>query len=441
MRMIDLIEKKKTGLALSKEEISFIVSGYTNKEIPDYQMSAFLMAVRFMGMTEEETANLTTAMVNSGDIVDLSSIDGIKIDKHSTGGVGDKTTLIISPIVASFGVPIAKMSGRGLSHTGGTVDKLESIPGLSTEFSKEEFLNIVKETGICVAGQSGNLAPADKKIYALRDVTGTVDSIPLIASSIMSKKIAAGSDAILLDVKTGSGAFMKTTEESIKLAKAMVSIGESVGRSTIALITDMDVPLGFAIGNSLEIKEVVEVLKGNGPKDLTDICVLLASEMLFLANKGSLSECKDMVLDCIKSGKAVDTLAKMVKAQGGDDRFIYNTNLFEEAKVSKKIISKKSGFIEKMDTTEIGLAACLLGAGREREDSIIDFSAGIVLNKKTGDKVECDEVLATLYSNNLAKCELAENKFLDSIVISDKKPEIKPIVYAKVSKNGVDSFL
>jgi len=436
--MLDLIEKKKLGQELNHNEINFIISGYTKKEIPDYQMSAFLMAVRFMGMTAEETSSLTVAMVNSGEIVDLSSISGIKVDKHSTGGVGDKTTLIISPIVASLGVPIAKMSGRGLSHTGGTVDKLEAIPNLRTEFSKEEFLEIVKTTGICVAGQSGNLAPADKKIYALRDVTGTVDSIPLIAASIMSKKIAAGSDAILLDVKTGSGAFMKTLEDSIKLAEAMVAIGESVGRCTVALITDMDTPLGYAIGNSLEIKEVVDVLNGNGPEDLTEICVLLAAEMLFLANKGSLEECKQMVLECIKNKSAIETLAKMVKAQGGNENHIYDINNFENAKFTQEIISESSGFIEKMDTTGIGLSACLLGAGRETEDSVIDFSAGIILHKKTGDIVKKSDVLATIYTSSLEKCEIGKAKFLESIIFSEKEPSKKPIVYARVSKDGAE---
>ena len=437
MRMIDLIAKKRRGGALEREEIAFVVNGFVTKEIPDYQMSAFLMAVCFNGMTKDETAELTMQMANSGDMVDLSSIEGIKVDKHSTGGVGDKTTLILSPIVAACGVPVAKMSGKGLGHTGGTVDKLESIPGLRTAFSKDEFLNIVKSTGICVAGQSGNLAPADKKIYALRDVTGTVESLPLIASSIMSKKIAAGSDAIVLDVKTGSGAFMKTLDASIELAQAMVDIGESVGRKTVALITDMDIPLGTHIGNSLEVIESVEVLNGKGAADLTSICKILAKEMLVFAGKGTDDECMALVEDAISSGKAMAKLKEMVAAQGGDVSVIDNPEKFEKASIIIDAKANMDGYISAMNAEGIGIAASLLGAGREREDSIIDFSAGIILDKKYGDYVNKGEVIARLFTNDKTKSENGLNKFMASVTIGEEKPTEHKLVYAKVSANGV----
>jgi pyrimidine-nucleoside phosphorylase len=439
MRMVDLINKKKEGKALSKEEIAFIVEGFTKGEIPEYQMSAFLMAVYFKGMNQEETAELTLNMAKSGDTVDLSEIKGVKVDKHSTGGVGDKTTLIISPIVASLGVPVAKMSGRGLGHTGGTVDKLESIPGFKTSLSREEFLNIVKKDGLCVAGQSGNLAPADKKIYALRDVTGTVDNLSLIASSIMSKKIAAGADAILLDVKTGSGAFMKTPEASIALAKEMVNIGEAVGRHTVALITDMDIPLGFAIGNSLEIIESVDTLKGNGPEDLTEVCLAIASEMLYLAGKGSVAECRRMAEGAIKDGSAFKKLAEMVSNQGGDPSVIEDTENFQKAGICHTLLSTEEGYIHHMDVEGIGISSSLLGAGREREDSVIDFSAGILLNKKTGDYVKKDEVLAHFYTNDENKLKQGIHKFLESIEFSKEKPGKNPLIYARVSKDGVEN--
>jgi len=437
MRMIDIIAKKRRGEALTKEEIAFVVTGFTSKEIPDYQMSAFLMAVCFMGMNKEETANLTMEMANSGDKVDLSAIEGIKVDKHSTGGVGDKTTLIISPIVAACGVPVAKMSGRGLGHTGGTVDKLESIPNFRTAFSKEEFLNIVNTTGICVAGQSGNLAPADKKIYALRDVTGTVESLPLIASSIMSKKIAAGSDAIVLDVKTGSGAFMKTLEASIELAQAMVDIGESVGRKTVALITDMDVPLGTHIGNSHEVIESVAVLNGNGSPDLTALCKSLAKEMLMLAGKGDDSECIALVEEAISSGKALAKLKEMVAAQGGDISVIEDTSKFEKASIVIEAKADRDGYITSMNAEGIGIAASMLGAGREKEDSIIDFSAGIILEKKNGVYVNKGDVIARLYTNNRIKGENGLKKFTASVEIGDEKPSVRHMIYAKVAAEGV----
>lgn len=379
MRMYDLIMKKRNGEALTEQEIQYMIREYVAGEIPDYQMSAFLMAVYFKGMTEEETLAMTQAVAHSGEMVDLSGIEGVKVDKHSTGGVGDKTTMIIAPIVAACGVKVAKMSGRGLGHTGGTVDKLESIPGLHTSLSREDFFNVVNQTGLSVIGQSGNLAPADKKLYALRDVTATVDSIPLIAVSIMSKKLAAGNDCILLDVKTGSGAFMKSIDDSIALAKEMVAIGENAGRKTVALITDMDIPLGHNIGNSLEVIEAVETLKGNGPEDLTEVCVHLASNMLFLAGKGTLEECRSLVREVIANGEALKRLAAMVEAQGGDSSVIFDTDKFEKAAYQHEVLAKKSGYITFMDTESCGIASAMLGAGRETKDSQIDFAAGIIL--------------------------------------------------------------
>ena len=444
MRAYDIIAKKKVGNELTDEEINFIVQGFTNGEIPDYQMSALLMAICLKGMTKKETATLTMSMANSGDIVDLSAIKGIKVDKHSTGGVGDKTTLVISPMIASIGVPVAKMSGRGLGHTGGTVDKLESIPNLKTSFTREEFIAIVNEAGVCVAGQSGNLAPADKKIYALRDVTATVDSIPLIAASIMSKKIAAGSDAILLDVKTGSGAFMKTIEDSISLAKAMVEIGESVGRKTVALVTNMDIPLGNAIGNTLEIIEVVETLKGNGPKDLTEISMILAKEMAMLGEKGTELECENILKNTLNvingTSTALDKFAQMVKYQSGHDEFIRDTTKFENPSIVHEVKSKQTGYIYKMDTEGCGIASSMLGAGRETENSLIDFSAGIILKSKTGDYVNQGETIATFYTSDENKINSAEEKFNSSLTIKEEKPEESQLIYARVDKGGVTRF-
>lgn len=440
MRMYDIIMKKRNGESLSKEEINFFVDGYVKGEIPDYQASALLMAIYFKGMTPRETADLTISMSQSGDVVDLSLIPGIKVDKHSTGGVGDKTTLIISPIVAALGVKVAKMSGRGLGHTGGTIDKLESIPGFKTALDRETFFEIVKKVGVSVIGQSGNLVPADKKLYALRDVTATVESIPLIASSIMSKKIAAGSDCILLDVKAGSGAFMKTVDDAIKLAKAMVEIGEHVGRKTIALITDMDRPLGKAIGNSLEVIEACETLKGKGPDDLTQICIELASNMLYLSNYGPMNECKLAVEEVIKSGKGFEKLKEMVNLQGGDVSVIDDANNFEKAKVKYDVISNKSGYLHSMNTEQCGIASVILGAGRETKESSIDFSAGIILNKKVGDYVEKGESIATLYSSELNKCLDSEKVLLDCICIDDEKPEEYPSVFARVTINGVEKY-
>jgi pyrimidine-nucleoside phosphorylase len=440
MRMYDIISKKRDGGELSTEEIQFFIDGYVRGEIPDYQASALMMAIYFKGMTARETADLTMSMARSGEMVDLSSIDGVKVDKHSTGGVGDKTTLIIGPIVASLGVRVAKMSGRGLGHTGGTVDKMESIPGMQTAIDREKFFDIVRKVGISVIGQSGNLVPADKKLYALRDVTATIESIPLIASSIMSKKIAAGSDCILLDVKTGSGAFMKTVEDSIRLAEAMVSIGEHVGRKTIALITNMDRPLGNAIGNSLEICEVCETLKGHGPKDLTSICIELAANMLCLAGHGTPEECRKLAKAQIDNGAAFQKLREMVAAQGGDVAVLDDNSKFPQAPVQREIIADKNGFIFSMDTQECGIASVELGAGREKKEDSIDFSAGIVLHKKVGDKVSAGESIATFYTSSEQKCDEAEKLFRKAIQISKEPPKPLPLVHARVTSAGVEKF-
>ena len=438
MRMYDIIAKKRDRYALSKEEIQFMIDGLVAGEIPDYQMAAFLMAAFLNGMNEEETLNLTMAMAHSGDMVDLSSIEGIKVDKHSTGGVGDKTTMIVAPIVAACGVKVAKMSGRGLGHTGGTVDKLEAIPGYQTSLSREEFFRVVNETGLSVIGQSGNLTPADKKMYALRDVTATVENISLIAASIMSKKLAAGSDCILLDVKTGSGAFMKTIEDSIALAKEMVTLGENAGRRTRALITNMDIPLGNAIGNSLEVIEAVKTLKGEGPADLTEVCVQLATNMLVLADKGDRDTCVKMVHSVIEDGTALARFVAMVKAQGGDESVILDTNRFEKAKYTYEIKAKLDGVIQSMDAEGIGIASVMLGAGRETKESDIDFSAGIVLNKKTGDIITSGDVIATLYANNECFFSGAEQRFMEALTVGSKAPEEQPLIYALVSNAGVE---
>ncbi|MFU0831412.1 MAG: Pyrimidine-nucleoside phosphorylase [Oscillospiraceae bacterium] len=440
MRMYDIISKKRDGEELSAEEIQFFIDGYVRGDIPDYQASALMMAIYFKGMTERETADLTMSMARSGETVDLSSIDGVKVDKHSTGGVGDKTTLIIGPIVASLGVRVAKMSGRGLGHTGGTVDKMEAIPGMQTAIDREKFFDIVRKVGISVIGQSGNLVPADKKLYALRDVTATIESIPLIASSIMSKKIAAGSDCILLDVKTGSGAFMKTVEDSIRLAEAMVSIGEHVGRKTIALITDMDRPLGNAIGNSLEICEVCETLKGHGPKDLTSICIELAANMLYLAGHGTAEECRKLAKTQIDNGAAFQKLREMVAAQGGDVAVLDDNSKFAQAPVQREITADKDGFIFSMNTQECGIASVELGAGREKKEDSIDFSAGIVLHKKVGDRVSAGESIATFYTSSEQKCDEAEKLFREAVQISNEPPKPLPLVHARVTSDGVETY-
>ena len=438
MRMYDILAKKRDGGILTDEEIQFFIDGYVSGAIPDYQASALLMAIFLKGMTPHETAALTRSMAQSGDLVDLSSIGGIKVDKHSTGGVGDKTTLIVAPVVASLGVRVAKMSGRGLGHTGGTVDKLESIPGFRTTLDREAFFDVVRRVGVSVIGQSGNLAPADKKLYALRDVTATVNSIPLIASSIMSKKIAAGSDRILLDVKTGSGAFMKTLEDSIALAKEMVSIGEHVGRRTVALITDMDRPLGCAIGNALEVCEACETLQGRGPADLTEVCIELAANMLWLAEKGELAQCRSLAKQQIANGEAFAKLKEMVQAQGGDTSVLDDPSRFDRSNVCYEVLAQREGFLYAMDTERCGIASMELGAGREKKEDPIDYSAGIVLRKKVGDFVRKGEVLASFYSSEESKCRTAEQTFTQALSIQDARPKQTALIYARVTAQGVE---
>jgi len=400
MRMVDLIEKKRDGEELTTEEINFIIEGYTKDEIPDYQISAWAMAVFFQDMTERERADLTMAIVNSGDTIDLSAIEGIKVDKHSTGGVGDTTTLVLAPLVAALDIPVAKMSGRGLGHTGGTIDKLEAIAGFHVEIGKDEFVSLVNKDKIAVIGQSGNLTPADKKLYALRDVTATVDSIPLIASSIMSKKIAAGSDAIVLDVKTGAGAFMKTVEDAKELAHAMVSIGNNVGRKTMAVISDMSQPLGFAIGNALEVKEAIDTLQGKGPKDLEELCLALGRQMVYLADKASsLEEAEEMLKEVIHNGKALEKFKQFIANQGGDPSVVDNPEKLPQADYLIEVPAKEDGVVAEIVADEIGTAAMLLGAGRATKDSEIDLAVGLMLNKKIGDAVKAGESLVTIHSN------------------------------------------
>jgi pyrimidine-nucleoside phosphorylase len=400
MRMIDLIKKKRDGGELSKAEIEFIVQGFTTGEIPDYQMSAFAMAVLFRGMTPVERAHLTLAMAASGDQLDLSSIDGVKVDKHSTGGVGDKTTLVLAPMVASLGVPVAKMSGRGLGHTGGTIDKLESIPGFQVELEEHQFIELVNRNKIAVVGQSGNLTPADKKLYALRDVTATVDSIPLIASSIMSKKIASGADAIVLDVKTGNGAFMKTLDQAVELARAMVDIGKLIGRRTMAVISDMNQPLGNAVGNALEVREAIDTLKGQGPADVYELCLTLGSYMVYLGKMAaSPEEARSQLEEAIASGKALETFRTFVAAQGGDPTVVDEPGKLPTARFTFDIPAKEDGFVAGIRAEDIGTAAMILGAGRATKDSPIDLAVGLVLHKKIGDRISKGEPLATLHSN------------------------------------------
>lgn len=440
MRMSEIIENKKHGKELSIDEINFFIDGFINEEIPDYQVSALLMAIYFKGMSENETLNFTKAVRDSGDTVDLSKIEGIKVDKHSTGGVGDKTTLVIAPIVATLGAKMAKMSGRGLGHTGGTIDKMEAIPGLKTDLNTKDFIDIVNDIGVSVIGQTGNLAPADKKLYALRDVTSTVDSIPLIACSIMSKKLAAGSDAILLDVKTGSGAFMKTLDRSIELANEMVKIGENAGKSTIALITEMDIPLGHNIGNALEVIEVVETLQGNGPEDLTEVCIELASNLLYMADIDTMDNCREKVKEVIENKEAFNTFIKFVEAQGGDISYLKDLDKFEKTKFTYEVEINKSGYVNDMDTEKIGNASVVLGAGRKTKEDEIDFAAGIKLVKKTGDSVEKDDTIAILYTNDEKSIEESKKLILEAYTISEKKPEDNPLILARVSKDGVEKF-
>lgn len=428
MNFVDIIRKKRDGFELTKEEIEYFAFSAADGSVPDYQLSALLMAICFNGLNERETLDLTDAMARSGDMADLSAIEGITGDKHSTGGVGDKTTLVVAPIVASCGIKIAKMSGRGLGHTGGTVDKLESIPGFRTSLDSDEFISIVNECGICVTGQSGKLCPADKKLYALRDVTATVDNVSLIASSIMSKKLAGGAQCIVLDVKCGSGAFMKDENSASVLAEKMVEIGRGAGRNIAALITDMDVPLGHNIGNSLEIIEAVETLRGNGPHDLTEICVSLAAKLLELAGKGTFDECKEIAYSRINDGSALEKLCKMVSLQGGNAEYIRNTDLFVEAKYVYNVIMPESGYIVHMDTAGIGSICVSLGAGRTKKEDKIDFSAGIVLHKKTGEYAEKGEKIASLYANDESLFPIAKKQYLSSIQIGNAKPQSKPLL-------------
>ena len=429
MRMYDIIHKKRLGGELSREEIEFFVTGYTDGKIPDYQASAFCMAVMFAGMTDRETAELTLAMAHSGDMVDLSRFGERSVDKHSTGGVGDKTTLIVAPTVAALGGKVAKMSGRGLGHTGGTVDKLESIKGYRTDLSSDEFMSQVEKIGVAVIGATGNLAPCDKKLYALRDVTATVESIPLITSSIMSKKIAAGTHSIVLDVTTGSGAFMKTPEEAEILASKMVEIGKRCGRKMSALITNMDTPLGSAIGNALEVKEVIEVLRGKRGGDLREVSEALAAEMVSLSLGFDERESREKVAQAIDSGLSYKKFLEWIQAQGGDPEWIENTELFPKAAVMHTVCAPEDGYISAMNAEKIGIASVMLGAGRENKQDTIDMSAGIVLLRKTGEKVARGEPLAELYTSEESRAVSGENMFLSALEFSEKKPDEKPSVY------------
>ncbi|MBW7649665.1 MULTISPECIES: pyrimidine-nucleoside phosphorylase [Anoxybacillus] len=433
MRMVDLIEKKRDGHTLTKEEIQFIIEGYTKGDIPDYQMSALAMAIFFRGMNEEETAELTMAMVHSGDTIDLSKIEGVKVDKHSTGGVGDTTTLVLGPLVASVGVPVAKMSGRGLGHTGGTIDKLESVPGFHVEITNDEFIDLVNKNKIAVVGQSGNLTPADKKLYALRDVTATVNSIPLIASSIMSKKIAAGADAIVLDVKTGAGAFMKDLNDAKALAKAMVDIGNRVGRKTMAIISDMSQPLGYAIGNALEVKEAIDTLKGEGPEDLQELCLVLGSHMVYLAEKASsLEEARHMLERAMKDGSALETFKTFLAAQGGDASVVDDPSKLPQAKYIIELEAKEDGYVSEIVADAVGTAAMWLGAGRATKESTIDLAVGLVLRKKVGDAVKKGESLVTIYSNR-EQVDDVKQKLYENIRISATPVQAPTLIYDKIS--------
>ena len=448
MRMYDIIYKKKLGGELTADELAFAVNGFVRGEVPDYQMSALLMAVCLKGMTKPETASLTDIMARSGDMADLSEIPGVKADKHSTGGVGDKTTLIVAPTVAACSVSMAKMSGRGLGHTGGTIDKLESIPGFCTSLSRERFIEIVRKTGLCVIGQSGNITPADKKIYALRDVTATVDCMPLIASSIMSKKLAAGADCIILDVKTGSGAFMKTPGEAVELGREMTEIGKRAGKRCAALVTDMSVPLGMAVGNSLEVAEAVNVLSSGRPgfrldarsNDLKELSLRLAGELLVLAGKGSGKECAAQARQALESGKALEKFKAMVAAQGGDVSYIDDTEKFTKPKVVRDVKSPRKGYILSMDTAEIGETSVVLGAGRETKHSVIDHSAGILIYKKTGDYVNEGETLAELRTGEEKRADAALERYLGALTFGDRPPQARKLIYAKVTDDGTELY-
>lgn len=428
MRMYDIILKKRAALPLTPEEIHFVISGYVNGDIPDYQVSAWLMTIVFNGMNKDELGTLTLEMAKSGHMVDLSSIDGITVDKHSTGGVGDKTTLIIAPLVAACGGKVAKMSGRGLGHTGGTIDKMESIPGLQTEMNQEAFIEQVNHIGLAVIGQSEGLAPADKKLYALRDVTGTVDSIPLIASSVMSKKLASGAQAILLDVKVGSGAFMKTLDDARQLAQAMVDIGKANGRFVKAILTDMDRPLGHAIGNALEIREVIDTLKGNGPEDLTHECLVMAAHMLVLGKICDYDTAFERVQQALDSGAALERLGLMISAQGGDERVLNDDSLLPIGRYTRDVTAQSNGYITHMNTEQCGIVSVMLGAGRTVKDGPIDYSAGIVMHRKTGDAVSKGDVIATLYAGDKGLLDGAEETYFEAIKIDKQSPEIRDTV-------------
>lgn len=424
MRMYDLIIKKRNGNTLNQEEINFMVEGFTKGSIPDYQMSAMMMAIYFKGMNDEETLYLTMAMAYSGDVLDLSNINGLKADKHSTGGVGDKTSLVLGPMVAALGVPVAKMSGRGLGHTGGTIDKLESFEGFSVDISTEDFIKNVNTIKMAIIGQTADLAPADKKLYALRDVTATVDNMSLIASSIMSKKLAAGADTIVLDVKTGSGAFMKTEEDSFALAKEMVQIGKGAGRNTVAIVSDMDQPLGYAVGNALEVKEAIETLNGGGSKELLELCVTLGSYMLVgTKNADSIEDARKKLYLTIEDKSALNKFAEFVRAQGGNDAPIFDTSLLPKATLVEEIESTKEGYVEHIVTDEIGIVSLILGGGRETKESEIDLAVGLVLHKKVGDYVKIGDSLATIYANDKDKLEAAKERFKETYSFTNEKKE------------------
>lgn len=424
MRMYDLITKKKQGNSLTKEEIDFMIAGYTKGEIPDYQMSAMMMAICFQGMSEEETLHLTLAMRDSGDVLDLSAIEGVKVDKHSTGGVGDKTSLVLAPMVAALGIPVAKMSGRGLGHTGGTIDKLECFPGFSTSLTEEQFYENVNKVKLAIMGQTANLAPADKKLYALRDVTATVDQLSLIASSIMSKKLAAGADAIVLDVKTGNGAFMKTEEDAFALAEEMVKIGKNAGKKIAAVITDMDQPLGNAVGNILEVKEAILSLNGLGPKDFMEVVYALGTQMVLFAGKAETEEeARTMLEETIKNRTALDKFAEFVEAQGGDKRLVYQPEVLPSAGIVLEVMNTEEGYVSKIKAEDIGLASLVLGGGRVTKDSDIDLTVGVLLNKKRGDKVKMGDTLATIFANDMEKAKEAYGKIVCAYEIQPEQPE------------------
>lgn len=433
MRMYDIIMKKRDGYELSTEEINYFVENYTKGLIPDYQASALLMAIYLNKINKRETLDLTRAMVNSGDKIDLSKLNGIKVDKHSTGGVGDTTTLVLGPMVAACGVPFVKMSGRGLGHTGGTLDKLESIKGFRVELSNEEFEENVNKINIAICSQTANVTPADKKLYALRDVTATVDDISLITASIMSKKLAVESDAIILDVKVGSGAFMKNLDDAVKLAKSMVEIGNLYGRKTVAVVTNMDEPLGKAVGNALEVREAIDTLKGSGPEDLYELVLILGSKLLVLAGKvDNESEGRKMLIDVVNSGKAFEKFKELVRYQGGDVSYVENPELLPKAKYVIEVKSNKNGYVKSINAEEVGKCALALGAGRETKESQIDLSAGIVLNKKVDDKVECGETLAYIHGNDIDKVKDVKNRLLDIFIIGDKNKEPKKLIYEEI---------